>query len=59
MLTVAWFWICALSFTAGIGVVSRGFYLMRRDRDSRLGLRFVSFGSAIVVVGLAATFLQL
>lgn len=57
MLTVAWFWICALSFTAGIGVVSRGFYLMRRD--SRLGLRFVSFGSAIVVVGLAATFLQL
>lgn len=56
MLAAAWFWISVLTFVVGIGIVSRGFFLM--GEDGRLGLRFVSFGSAIVVIALATTFLR-
>src|SRR5579872_1989634 len=57
MPATAWFWSTMFIFVLGIGVVSHGFYLM--SRDGRLGLRFISFGSAIVMLGLAATFLHL
>lgn len=57
MLATAWFWTLVLSLAAGFGVVFRGFYVM--SQDGRLGLRFISFGSAIVAIGLAATFLRM
>lgn len=64
MLATALFWVSVLCLAAGIGVVLRGFYLMSNDRrlrsqDGRLGLRFISLGSAIVVIGLAVTFLRM
>lgn len=57
MLATALFWISVLSLAAGIGVVLRGLFVM--SKDGRLGLRFISFGSAIVLIGLAATFWRL
>lgn len=64
MLATALFWVSVLCLAAGVIVVLRGFYLMSTDRrlrneDSRLGLRFISLGSAIVMIGLAATFLRM
>lgn len=61
MLAAALFWLSVLSLLVGICVVLHGFYLISNDRrmrskDSRLGLRFVSLGSAIVVIASAATF---
>ena len=57
MLAIAWFWIALLSLAAGIGVVGRGLFLI--GKNSRLGLRFISGGAAIVILGLVFTFLQL
>lgn len=64
MLATALFWLSVVSLMAGICVVLRGFYLISNDRrmrsyESRLGLRFISLGSVIVVIGLAATFWRL
>lgn len=57
MLAIALVWVSVLCLAAGVGVLVRGLYLMRRN--GRLGLRFVSCGSAIVLVGMVVTFLQL
>jgi hypothetical protein len=57
MLATAWFWIAFVSLVAGIVVVGRGLLLI--GKNSRVGLRFISGGSAIVMLGLIATFLQL
>lgn len=57
MLAIAWFWVSVLSLAGGVGVVSRGLFLI--GKNGRLGLRFVSCGSAIVILGLVATFMQM
>lgn len=57
MLATAWFWMAFLSLAAGLIVVGRGLFLI--GKNSRVGLRFISGGSAIVMLGLIATFLQL
>lgn len=54
MLSTAWFWVRALVLIAGAGALWMGLSLM--DDDDRWGLRFVSGGAGIVLLGLAATF---
>ena len=54
MLSTAWFWIRVLGFVLGIGALWIGLYLMKDDDKS--GLRLVSGGAGIVILGLAATF---
>ena len=54
MLATAWFWVRVLGLTAGIGAVWIGISSM--DRDEQIGLKFLSSGAGIVLLGLAATF---
>jgi hypothetical protein len=54
MLATAWFWVRMLDLTAGIGAVWIGISSM--DRDEQIGLKFLSSGAGIVILGLAATF---
>ena len=57
MLAIAWFWLSVFCLGAGVLVLARGLYMIRKN--GRLGLRFVSCGSAIMLVGIVVTFLQL
>jgi hypothetical protein len=57
MLATAWFWMAFVSLAAGIGVVGLGLFLI--GENSRAGLRFISGGAAIVMLGMLVTFLQL
>ncbi|HKU28170.1 MAG TPA: hypothetical protein VJQ54_22070 [Candidatus Sulfotelmatobacter sp.] len=52
MLAIAWFWIRVLTLATGIGVVGIG--LSSMDRDEQIGLRFLSTGAVILLLGLAA-----
>lgn len=54
MLSTAWFWVRALVLAMGAGTLWMGLSLM--EDDDRWGLRFVSGGAGIVLLGLAATF---
>ena len=54
MLATAWLWTRVLGLIVGIGALLMGLSLM--DEDDRSGLRFISGGAGIVLLGLAATF---
>ena len=53
MLATAWFWIRFLGLALGIGALLMGLSLM--ENDDRSGLKFISGGAGIILLGLAAT----
>lgn len=53
MLVTAWFWIRLLGLVLGIGAVWIGLSIMEDDDQS--GLKFISGGAGIILLGLAPT----
>jgi hypothetical protein len=54
MFATAWFWFRVFALAAGVGAIWLGLSVM--DDDDRMGLRYLSCGSAIAFLILAATF---